>query len=97
MVNCKTMENTVAIHFTSDMESKRHERHEHKKMKENVLEDERARLSLEQKHENRKKPKKLHKVNAEVTSVFTLIQNLVSPSLEHNCVLKCTSKTFFAR
>ena len=44
-----------------------------------------------------KKTKKSHKVDTEVTSAFALIQNLVSPSLEHNCVLKSTSKMNFAR
>ena len=57
MANCKTMENTVAIPFTSDMALRRHARREHKERKENVLKDERARLSLEQNHENRKKQK----------------------------------------
>ena len=44
-----------------------------------------------------KKPKKSHEVDTEVTSEFPLIQKLVSPSLEHNCVLKSTSKMVFAR
>ena len=44
-----------------------------------------------------KKQKKSHEVDTEVTSAFALIQNLVSLSLEHNCVLKSTSKMNFAR
>ena len=52
---------------------------------------------VQQANGNKKKQKKSHEVDTEVTSAFALIQNLVSPSLEHNCVLKSTSKMNFAQ
>ena len=55
------------------------------------------RLSVQQGNENKNKNKKSQEVDTEVTSAFALIQNLVSPSLEHNCVLKSTSKMNFAQ
>ena len=91
------MEDTFTNPFTSGMTAKRHDRLEHQNNKKKVLEAQRIRLSVQQGNENKKKQKKSQEVDTEVTSAFALIQNLVSPSLEHNCVLKSTSKMNFAR
>ena len=90
------MEDTFTNPVTSGMTSRRHDRLEHQKNKKKVLEAQRMRHLVQQTNGNQKKQKKSHEVDTEVTSAFALIRNLVSPSLEHNCVLKSTSKMNFA-
>ena len=89
------MEDTFTNPFTSDMTSRRHDRLEHKNNKKNFVHAQRMRYAVQQLNENKKKQS--HKVDTEVTSAFPLLQKLVSPSLEHNCVLKSTSKMVFAQ